>query len=83
MTEILIKWTNTLGKDEPIFPLLPKRNARHIRKKRRMGREFRMTMDLGGYEMKEVMFNLGSNVNILPKKSREFMEIPNIVLSLI
>lgn len=53
MIEILTKWTNTLGEYEPIYAPIPKRNAKHIRKKRKTCREFRTTMNLGGYEMKE------------------------------
>jgi hypothetical protein len=41
-------------------------------KKRIMGREFKMTMDLGGYELKDVILDLGSDVNILTNKSWEF-----------
>jgi len=32
-------------------------------------RDFKMTTDISGYDMDGVMLDLGSNVNILPKKS--------------
>jgi hypothetical protein len=61
---------------------LPNCNIRHVKKKRRrIRREFKMMMDLGGYEMKDVMLDLGSDVNILPKKSWDSMGKPNLVWS--
>nr|KUM49023.1 hypothetical protein ABT39_MTgene4360 [Picea glauca]QHR91800.1 hypothetical protein Q903MT_gene5836 [Picea sitchensis] len=36
-------------------------------------------MELGGYEMQDVMLDLGSDVNILPRKSRESMGRPMLV----
>ena len=36
---------------------------------------------LGGYEVLEVMLDLGSDVNILPNQSWEFMEQSNLVYS--
>jgi hypothetical protein len=40
-----------------------------------------MTTELGGYDMDGVMLDLGSDVNILPKKSLELMGKPNLVWS--
>jgi hypothetical protein len=40
-----------------------------------------MTTELGGYDMDGVMLDLGSNVNILPKKSWEVMGKPKLVWS--
>jgi hypothetical protein len=40
-----------------------------------------MTINLRRYEMDGVMSNLGSDVNILPKKSWELMGKPNLVWS--
>jgi hypothetical protein len=42
--------------------------------KKRSRKEFRLNALTGGYGEWEVMLNLGSNVNILPNKSWEFME---------
>jgi hypothetical protein len=40
-----------------------------------------MTTELGSYEMDGVMLDLGSDMNILPKKSWELMGKPNLVWS--
>jgi hypothetical protein len=40
-----------------------------------------MTTELGGYDMDGVMLDLGSDVNILPKKSWEVMGKPKLVWS--
>jgi hypothetical protein len=40
-----------------------------------------MTVELKNYEMDGVMLDLGSNMNILPKKSWELMGKPNLVWS--
>jgi hypothetical protein len=48
-----------------------------------MGREFKMTVELESYEMDDIMLDLVSNVNILPKKSWELMGKLNLVWSLI
>jgi hypothetical protein len=40
-----------------------------------------MTTELRSYEMDGVMLDLGSDVNILPKKSWELMGKPNLVWS--
>jgi hypothetical protein len=45
------------------------------------GREFKMTTELGSYEMEGVMLDLGSDVNIFPKKSWELMGKPKLVWS--
>jgi hypothetical protein len=46
-----------------------KRDVCQVIKQKRIGREFKMTTKLGGYDTDGVMLDLGSNVNILPKKS--------------
>jgi hypothetical protein len=40
-----------------------------------------MIVELRSYEMDGVMFHLGSDVNILPKKYWQFMGKPNLVWS--
>jgi hypothetical protein len=52
-----------------------------VNKQKHIGREFKMTVELGSYEMDGVMLDLGSDVNILPKKSWELMGRPNLVWS--
>jgi hypothetical protein len=60
---------------------LPKKHVRHVKKKRKTDRELKMAMELGGYEMQDLMLNLGSYVNILPKKTWELMGRPRLVWS--
>jgi hypothetical protein len=38
-----------------------------VSKKKHTGQEFKMTTELGGYDMDGVMLDLGSDVNILPR----------------
>jgi len=42
----------------------------------RMGREMRLTAQNGEYEMDQVILDLGSNANILPKQTWECMGRP-------
>jgi hypothetical protein len=44
-------------------------------------REFKMTTELGGYDMDGVMLDLGSDVNIFPNKSWEVMGKHKLVWS--
>jgi len=55
----------------------------HISKRKKTGREFKMAVELGGFEMQDVMLDLGSDVNILPNKSWEFMGKPKLVWFLV
>jgi hypothetical protein len=57
------------------------RDVFQVSKKKCIGQEFKMTTELGGYDMDGVMLDLGSNVNILPKKSWEVMGKPKLVWS--
>jgi hypothetical protein len=50
-------------------------------KHKRTGREFKMKIELGSYEMDGIMFDMESNVNILPNKSWYFMGRTNLVWS--
>jgi hypothetical protein len=51
-----------------ISTLLPKRDICQVNKKKRIGREFKMMKELGGYDMKGVMLDLGSDMNIFLNK---------------
>jgi hypothetical protein len=44
-----------------------------------MGRELKMIVELGSYEMDDIMLDLRSDVNIFPTKSWDFMGKPNLV----
>jgi hypothetical protein len=52
-----------------------------VNKKKCTRREFKMTTEIRSYEMDSVMLDLGSYVNIFPKKSLELMGKPNLVWS--
>jgi hypothetical protein len=67
--------------DATISTPLPKRYVCHVSRRKCTGREFKMTTELGSYEMDGVMLDLGSNVNIFPKKSWELMGKPKLVWS--
>lgn len=41
-----------------------------------IGREMRLTAQIGEYEMDQVILDLGSDVNILPKQTWECMDKP-------
>jgi hypothetical protein len=52
-----------------ILATLPERELFQVRKKKCTGRKFKLTVELCDYDMEGVMLDLGSNVNILLKKS--------------
>jgi hypothetical protein len=60
---------------------LPERDVCQVSKQKHTGREFKMMVELRSYEMDGVMLDLGSDVNIFPKKSWELMGKPNLVWS--
>jgi hypothetical protein len=47
--------------------LEPKR-FNQVRKKRRTSREFRLNANIGDFNMGDIILDLGSEVNVLPKK---------------
>jgi hypothetical protein len=69
------------GVEATISAPLPERDVCQVNKKKRTGQEFKMTIELGGYDMDGVMLDLGSDVNIFPKKSWEVMGKPKLVWS--
>jgi hypothetical protein len=76
--------TRCMGEEGTIVaissPLL-ERDVCQVSKQKHTGREFKMTVELGSYEMDGVMLDLGSDVNILPNKSWELMGKRNLVWS--
>jgi hypothetical protein len=61
---------------------LPEKNTQRIqRRKVRTGKEFRLEASLDDFEIKYVMMDLGTNVNILPKKTWESLGKPQLVYS--
>ncbi len=51
--------------------------------KTRIGNEMRLTMQIGDYEMDQVILDLGFDANVLPKQTWERMGIPTLQWSLI
>jgi hypothetical protein len=61
---------------------LPEKNTQRIqRRKVRTGKEFRLEAQLDEFEIKDVMLDLGSDVNILPKNTWEALGKPQLVYS--
>lgn len=69
--------------DNEICAPLPEGATQFVQKRRRKrtGREFRLDAQVNGYDIKSVMFNVGSDVNILPKKYWEALGCPCLVYS--
>lgn len=67
---------------EMIIDNILERNTSRIQiRKRRSRREFRLNTHIDNYEIINVMLDLGSDVNILPKKTWESMGKPKLVYS--
>jgi hypothetical protein len=76
--------TRCMGEEETTIVIsspLPEWDVCPGERKKCTGREFKMTIELGSYEMDGVMLDLGSDVNIFPKQSWELMGKPNLVWS--
>jgi len=70
------------NEEEPLITNLLDINLKRVRRRRRMtGKEFRLDAQLDGYEVQEVMLDLGSDINILQKKSWEAVGKPSLVYS--
>ena len=54
----------------PREPCVVRKLGKHMM---RIGREMRLTAQIGEYEMDQVILDLGSDVNILPKQTWERM----------
>lgn len=68
--------------DDTINVNLPKIHTnRFKRQKRWMGKEFHLDSQINGFDIKNVMLDLGSDVNILLKKSWEDLGWPKLVYS--
>jgi hypothetical protein len=68
-------------KEMIIDNILERNTSRIQRRKRRSRREFRLNTHIDNYEIINVMLDLGSDVNILPKKTWESMGKPKLVYS--
>jgi hypothetical protein len=49
-----------------------------VRKKRRTSREFRLNENFGDFNMRDIILDLGSKVNVFPKKTWEAMGEPTL-----
>ena len=58
--------------ETPIEPQ-PKNKVNQVRKKFKMGRELRMTTQIGDYDMDYIILYLGLDVNILTQQTYERM----------
>jgi hypothetical protein len=61
------------GEETIIVASLLERDVCQVSNKKCISREFKMTTNLGGYEMDGVMLDIGSDVKIVTKKSWEVM----------
>jgi hypothetical protein len=65
-----------------IMTNLPEKNTQRVqRRKIQTGKEFRLAAQLDEFEIKDVMLDLGSDVNILPKKTWEALGKPQLTYS--
>jgi hypothetical protein len=66
--KILVTCMGEKGRERNISSPLPERDLCQANEQKCMGKEFKMTFELGIYEMDGFMLDLGSDVNIIPNK---------------
>jgi hypothetical protein len=54
------------------------KTVNQVWKKRRTSREFRLNANIGDFNMGDIILDLGSEVNVLPKKTWEAMGEPQL-----
>jgi hypothetical protein len=57
---------------------LEPKNVNHLHTRRRTSREFRLTFNIGDFKMGDIILDLGSEVNVLPKKAYQCMGEPTL-----
>ena len=62
--------------EETTQDLQPKKRVNHIEIKLKRGRELQMIAHIGDYDMEYIILELGSDVNILTRKTWESMNNP-------
>lgn len=62
-------------------PTTTERAVNQIKRYIRTGREMRLSTVIGSYEMDEVVFDLGSEVNVMTKQTWEIMVNPKLTFS--
>ena len=62
--------------DETKEDLRPNKRVNHIRRKLKTGRELRMIVQIGDYDMDYIILDIGSDINILTRHTCEIMNKP-------
>jgi hypothetical protein len=57
---------------------LEHKTVNQVHKKTRTNREFRLNANIGDFNMGDIILDLGSEVNVMPKKTWEAMEEPTL-----
>jgi hypothetical protein len=57
---------------------LDPKNVNHLHTRRRTSREFRLNDNIGDFNMGDIILDLGSEVNVLPKKTWKCMGEPTL-----
>jgi hypothetical protein len=57
---------------------LEKKTVNHLHTRRRTSREFRLNANIGDFNMGDIILDLGSEVNVLPKKTWQCMGEPTL-----
>jgi hypothetical protein len=57
---------------------LEPKNLNHLHTRRRTSREFRLNANIGDFNMGDIILDLGSKVNVLPKKTWQCMGEPTL-----
>jgi hypothetical protein len=63
---------------EEEIKLEKKKIVNHVHRKIRTNREFRLNENIGDFNMGDIILDLGSEVNVLPKKTWECMGEPTM-----
>jgi len=63
-----------------IQPLIVK-DVNQVSKKSRISHEFRINSQIGDYDIEDIVIDLGSDVNVMPKRTWEVMGKPQLVWS--
>ena len=59
------------------------KNVNHLHTRRRTSREFRINANIGDFNMRDIILDLGSEVNVLPKTTWKCMGEPTLGYSIV
>jgi hypothetical protein len=62
---------------------LEHKTVNHLHTRRSTSREFRLNANIGDFNMGDIILDLGSEVNVLPKKTWQYMREPTLGYSLV